>query len=66
MTNKPINLRLRRKQRARDEKRKQSDISTSTRGVTRTDRQLGASLSDLDAKRLDGRRLDTSERDDNA
>lgn len=57
MAEKPINLRLRRKQKARDEKRKRSDQATSAAGVTRSQRDAAQKQTRLDQHRIDSHRL---------
>ena len=64
MTNKPINLRLRRKQKARDDKRKRSDAATAITGITRQDREVSAKLARIDGKRLDAHKLDQTDEND--
>lgn len=64
MAEKPINLRLRRKQKARDEKRVHSDRKTNIGGISKHDRAVGAKLTDLDAARLDGHQLKHSAKPD--
>ena len=64
MTDKPINLRLRRKQKARDDKRKRSDTATVVTGITRQDREVSATLTRIDSKRLDAHKLDQPEEND--
>ncbi len=64
MADKPINLRLRRKQKARDDKRKRADTATAATGISRQDRETSAKLTQLDTKRLDGHRLEQPKDDD--
>lgn len=64
MADKPINLRLRRKQKARDDNRKRADTTTTASGISRQDRETNAKLTQLDTKRLDGHRLEQSKEDD--
>ena len=64
MADKPINLRLRRKQKARDDKHKRADAATAASGISRLDRETAAKLTRLDTRRLDGHRLENPESDD--
>lgn len=61
MAEKPINLRLRRKQKAREEKRARGHAAANTPGVTRLDRELSAKITSLDAAKLDGNRLEPAQ-----
>ena len=61
MADKPINLRLRRKQKAREDKRKQSKHTTAANGVRKADRQQAAKVSELHARSLEAHRLDRSQ-----
>ena len=61
MAEKPINLRLRRKQKAREEKRARGNAGTNTPGVTRLDRELSAKITSLEAAKLDQQKLEPAE-----
>ena len=56
MANKPINLRLRRKQRARDEKRTRGDAAAAQSGIAKSERSIASKIIDLTQRRLDGHR----------
>lgn len=58
MASEPINLRTRRKQKAREEKRKRTDAATQVAGVTNYERSRNAKVRELGAARLDGRKLE--------
>lgn len=64
MADKPINLRLRRKQRARDEKRARGDAATAQSGIARSERHSAAKISDLATRRLEGHRRETGSPED--
>ena len=66
MTDKPINLRLRRKQRARNEKRARGDAAAATSGISKADRDLAASVTDLQARRVDAHKLEAHSPDDDS
>lgn len=56
MADKPINLRLRRKQRARDEKRARRNAAAAERGIGKSERSAASKIADLAQRRLDGHR----------
>ena len=58
MTSRVINLRRRRKQKARDEKRAAADDNTRQHGRDKTERELTKARNQLEASHLDGHRLD--------
>ena len=64
MADKPINLRLRRKQRARDEKRARGDASAAVSRVSKFDRNLAKAVTDLNARRIDTHKLERQTSDD--
>lgn len=64
MADKPINLRLRRKQRARDEKRARGDAAAAQSGIAKTDRSAATKITDLASRRLDGHRISADTHDD--
>ena len=64
MADKPINLRLRRKQRARDEKRARGDAYAAVSGVSKSDRGLAKAVTDLNARRIDAHKLERQTSDD--
>jgi hypothetical protein len=53
-----INLRRARKERARREKRERGDMNATVHGVSRAERTLAESRSELEARKLDGHRRD--------
>lgn len=57
MVEKPINLRIRRKQKAREDKRKRSDQATSARGVTQVERLKSLKQNELNERQHDGHHL---------
>lgn len=61
MAEKPINLRLRRKQKAREEKRALGHAGANTPSVTRSDRELSAKITSLEVAKLDGQKLEPAE-----
>jgi len=63
MADKPINLRLRRKQRARDEKRARGDATAAQTGIARSERITATKITDLAARRLDGHKISEDTRD---
>ena len=57
MSTKPINLRTRRKQLARDRKRALSDTNAARSSISARDRQQAERLVSLEVRRLDAHRL---------
>ena len=66
MADKPINLRLRRKQRARDEKRARGDAAAAASGISKADRELAATVTDLQTRRIDAHKLEARKPDDDS
>ncbi|MEM9059947.1 MAG: DUF4169 family protein [Pseudomonadota bacterium] len=64
MADKPINLRLRRKQKARDDKRRQGDAAAAQSGISGSQRSEAEKITRMDGRRLDGKRLDRDPADD--
>ncbi len=64
MTDKPINLRRRRKQKLRETARAEADENSARHGLSKLDRMRSTAQNSLDDSRLDGHRIgDTDEQE---
>lgn len=64
MAEKPINLRLRRKQKAREDKRRAGDTAAAQSGLSNAQRSEADAITRLSDRQLDGKRLDDAGQDD--
>ena len=63
MTGKIINLRTRRKRKAREDARTEADARSLKHGLSRAERELAEARNALEARRLDGTRRTTDDDD---
>ncbi|MEL7470120.1 MAG: DUF4169 family protein [Pseudomonadota bacterium] len=64
MTDKPINLRLRRKQKAREDKRRAGDSAAAQSGLSNAQRSEADAITRLSDRQLEGKRLGDAGQDD--